>query len=794
MIDIDDAREVMEWVEFDQDFCTRTFGTSPCTATLAMGGGQECFNTRQTCIDPANYNRGTLTLKLYQPQSYKPLGANWLAMLRGISVSQSSINPIGADSSRSALGTRGGLTVTIQDMPDSDRVTDPYLANRISRIPTYDPEHLATFWTKWRARNPYYIGREMRYCTGLIEGGQLVDVEMRRFFITALSGPNADGKVQITARDIFSVYADKNIQIPPASKGKLLADFGTAATTFTLDPVGIGAEYDASGWMCIGSEIFAFTRSGDVVTRGAQYGESVKADHQAGDSVQQCLNIVAKNPAQIMTTVVKDIGGIDAAYLDETQWAAEQVSYMPRVYSRMIAKPEGLETCLNSMSMSMYFYPMWNDRTGKIQMRAVRPADGDTIYQVDDFAVVEADSGQVSDAVDQLATQVHVYYGQRDPLKGDEKENYAAREIFFTDEGSPDKNRTETIKTIFAKWIPRLSTVHAIDIGEKMTDRYSKIPRKFEFSAPARAIGDMWVGDFVSGNIWANVDAFGTRLPLALQVMSATVSRARDLLKFSAQEFAFDRPIRINEKSLIIGVDTRNYNVYEEFVLVYGVAPAPTDKITLIIRAGVVVGSSSTSSPSMTVDSRMDGKLEIIINGSLLGAAGDGGYVTKSTGHTQPNKNGKNGGTALKVEASSATVSITNNGRFFGGGGGGGVSGIIVSGGNAWACGGGGGMGDVAGIGGAVSPDVVPQWAGQNGSASSSGFGGYDPAVFGGAWVGNAGKGGENGNNGTDGWCSTVDNVAIFPVGIGGVAGRRIEGVANIIGVTNNAMTRGNDV
>jgi len=785
MIDIDDASEVMEWVEFYQDFCARTFGTAPCIATLAMGGGQECFNTRQTCIDPANYNRGTLTLKLYQPQAYKPLGANWLPMLRGISVSQSSINPIGADSGRSALGTRGGLTVTIQDMPDSDRVTDPYLANRVSRIPTYDPETLATFWTKWRARNPYYIGREIRYCTGLIENGELVDVQTRRFFVTALSGPNADGKVQITARDIFSVYADKNIQIPPASKGKLLADFGTAATTFTLDPVGIGAEYDASGWMCIGSEIFAFTRSGDVVTRGAQYGESVKADHQAGDSVQQCLNIVAKNPAQIMTTVVKDVGGIPAEYLDEAQWASEQVSYMPRVYSRMIAKPEGLETCLNSMSMSMYFYPMWNDRIGKMQMRAVRPADNDTIYQVDDFAVVEADSGQVTDAVDQLATQVHVYYGQRDPLKGDEKENYAAREIFFTDEGSPDKNRTETIKTIFAKWIPRLSTVHAIDLGEKMTDRYSKVPRKFEFSAPARAIGDMWVGDFVSGNIWANVDAFGTRRPLALQVMSATVSRARDLLKFSAQEFVFDRPVRVDEKQLVIGVDTRNYIVYDEFVSIYGVAPAPTDKIRLTVRAGVVVGSASTSLPAMLIDSRMEGTLELVINGSLLGAGGAGGSRLPS----YANKDGKAGGVALEVQASGlAPITIINNGIFAGGGGGGGLGGYdAVNLGNA----GGGGMGD---IGGAAGDGLAPPYGGfpaQSGTSENRGLGAGINVPYG-AGSNNGGAGGYLGADGEDGY----KYLPTDPNGMGGAGGKRIVGIANVLFnyVSNNGLTRVNDI
>lgn len=44
------------------DYCSLTYGTSPCTASVGVTGPAKCFNTRATCQDPVNYNP--------QPKSY----------------------------------------------------------------------------------------------------------------------------------------------------------------------------------------------------------------------------------------------------------------------------------------------------------------------------------------------------------------------------------------------------------------------------------------------------------------------------------------------------------------------------------------------------------------------------------------------------------------------------------------------------------------------------------------------------------------------------------------------------
>ena len=49
------------FVELDMDYCTRIYGTSPCTAAVGVTGAAKCYNTYATCQDTANYNKGVKT-------------------------------------------------------------------------------------------------------------------------------------------------------------------------------------------------------------------------------------------------------------------------------------------------------------------------------------------------------------------------------------------------------------------------------------------------------------------------------------------------------------------------------------------------------------------------------------------------------------------------------------------------------------------------------------------------------------------------------------------------------------
>lgn len=695
---LEGTREVFEWIEIDQDSCDKEFSVT-CSATLATNANQECFDTRQTCVVPAEYGLTTKTLRFCKPMGFKPDGWDWLPFLVECSISGASINPIGANVNNRALGTRTSLSATIQDSAYSDRVTDPYIDNRIGRIPTYNPELLGTFWTKWRARNPFYLGRPIRHKSAYInrETGALEDIETMHYFMSDFSGPDQSGTVSLSGRDLFSKFQDANIQIPRATTGKLLADISEASTSFTLDPAGIGDEqYGTSGWMNIGSEIFAFTRTGDTVTRGASFNGLPKSAHHAGDTVQQCLYIEAKNVSEIMQIVCQDVAGIPVEHLDVAQWDAEQTAYMPRVYTRMIAKPEGFETCLASLSLSMYFYPIWDERTALLKIRAVRPAQDDPVHDISEFGWIDAESGDLDDKVDQLFTQCHVYFGQLDPTKGqNDVSNYAAREVFATDGGAPEKNGKSVIKEIFASWIPRGSAATALELGEKLTSRYGTIPKAFSFTVPARGFGHLWVGDFIRVDTFLNVDPFGNRLPMNMQILSAAITRAKDKYKFLAQEFVFEKPIDPNEKSVIVTGDWLNLNLYDFIEDEYGIGSiVDGDRYNVTVRQGAVVGSATIGTYAFTIDDRFPAGVEIYIDWLGIGAGrgGDGdGY--DSGGFTVA---GSNGGPCILVER---PVTINNLGIIGGGGGGGSTSSLMAD-----PYGHGGGAGRLAGSGGEGYP------------------------------------------------------------------------------------------
>lgn len=591
-----DTRQPFEWVEIDQDFCTRSYGVAPCAASL-VSGGTECYNTRSTCQDPTNYDVGTLTLRFCKNQAFLPNDGNYyMPLLVSVSVSAGSINPVGASSTSSALGTRGGLSVRFQDAPHTDRYVDPYIANRVSRDAGYIATERGTFWSKWRARNQYYIGRVIRYKSGFIDAtGAVVDVVTRTYFITGFDGPDASGAVGMTAKDILSQFANDKAKVPAASNGKLLADLTNVATTLTLDPVGISSEYPASGAIRVGSEIMTYTKgSGDTLnlTR-AQYGSALGTG-KAGDVVQLCAVYTAQAPATILADLLTTYAGIPAGYLDTAQWNQEQTDYLPRLYGTVISEPTGVQEIIAEMCEQMYFYLIWDEREAKLKLRAIRPAQDDTIYSLSDFGNFQADSVTLRDLNDQLVTQVWVYYGLINyAASAKEEKNYAVREIIATDEGLPEKNDFEKIKKIYCRWIPSTNGAAAVDLGEKMIARYGAAPRQVAFTLAGKD-SDIWIGDFLQVSHRLSVDATGAPRPLNIQVMSAQETRAGTEFRYVGQEFVFEAPVDPNDRLIVIAADQLNVNLRTLHDSIYS-APTGTEVVNVIIRGGVIIGGSSTA-------------------------------------------------------------------------------------------------------------------------------------------------------------------------------------------------------
>lgn len=194
-----------------------------------------------------------------------------------------------------------------------------------------------------------------------------------------------------------------------------------------------------------------------------------------------------------------------------------------------------------------------------------------------------------------------------------------------------------------------------------------------------------------------------------------------------------------------------------------------TSLVIATIPAGNTISSTSTGASALTVDGSFPNGVQLVNNGTIVGAGGGGGQGALNGGRNATAGGG--GGTGLTA---SVAVSVTNNGTIAGGGGGGGGGGVqsytIGSGksattGYSGGGGGGGGAGINAGGGGV---------GGNNGSAGSATAGGA-----GGASTGvSSTPGGAGGARGTAGSAGTGGNIK--GAGGGGAAGNAVTGSSNI--------------
>lgn len=807
------GREPFECLEFDQDFCTLTFGIGDCPAVMTKPGDRKCFNTIGTCSALSAYTAGVRTLRFCNARQLLPRDGNiYFPFLVSASIKPCTINPGGGDRNSSPLGTRATISAKLTDHPHSGNYVDKYAEERLTGAAQfdgigYDPFQIATFWTKWKARNQYYLNRSMRHISGYIENGQIVDAVTRHFIVTGFSGPDSKGSVSINGSDILTKAQNDKAQAPVASSGKLLADISAGAGAFTATPAGVGdGEYPASGWVRVGDEIFTFTRSGDVFTVAGNQFNTGLSDHSEGDTIQLCLRIDSLRPDEILYILLHDYAGIDAAYLDTVQWDEESTEYLPRLYSTIITEPTGVAELVGEICEQMYFYTWFDERTNLVKMRAVRPADGETVTSLNDDSIL-ADSVSLSDQPGQLITRVVLNYALRNPAVGlDEPSNYAVTDIFASlDEEGEDRGRGIKIKTINSRWLQAASGAAAIDLGNKLLARYKTPPRQVNFSLDAKD-RDLWVGDFISISTRQSVNDIGERVPINAQIMNASEASPGSVFSYSSQQFLYELPPNPTDKPIDIAGDVYDFNLYDEFVSQYG-SPGPTDNIVVTIRSGVVIGATSTSLYAFTIDDRFPVGVTITVNvyGICAGHGGDGGdggvvYFSGGSLISIPGTDGEDGGPCWLVER---PVSVNNNGIIGSGGGGsgGGGSARKVSGVSQFVYGGGGagaGAGQIAGARGVrLSPTVT-------GGTFYRGSNGYDGALLIGGAGGAAGTDGSNrggrgyaggglGQDGVSGQTASAGSANYVSPGAAGSAGVAIDGVSFITWI-NKGDVRGPEI
>lgn len=618
------------------------------------------------------------------------------------------------------------------------------------------------FWARWRAENPYYLGKRISVYRGYIAPSNAFDISnfVRRDYIIESFAQTGAG-VSITGKDPLKLLSNDRAKAPVESNGSLSADILATDTSFTLQPAGIGdAEYPASnGIVRIGDEVILYTtRSGDTfsgLTRGF-YNTDID-DHSENDTAQLCLYIQTETVSNIGYDLMTNYASVDPSFINKNEWDAEVSNAFNTTYSVLITEPTGVQDLLQEFCDSAPHYYFYDERVNKIRLVALKPPPNDAqLYTWRENLI--AGSVAVKDRQDLRISTVIVNYGIINPTKDlDETSNYRASYV-REDTSSVTNYGQRAYKTVHSRWIPSDNKTAAVLMAARVGRRFADAPREISFSMDAKD-SDVWAGDSIRLETDLILQSGGGYAVLPYQIISAGEDKD---FNYTALEHTYgdavpgDEDVEDPNVRLIYfsgeidrlqsdgsGAFRNLREVYED---VYGTDPLDAGlDIRFIFESNAVAGSSDALEYSVETGAWPELTTPILIqnSGLILGKGGTG-----SVG------NGGNGGPAIQLQANIRL----NNLNIIGGGGGGG-GGIIDPG--QEAAGGGGGAGYIQGQGAnsytTVGSEVVD---GQDGTYTTGGAGGYLDNV-------NAGDGGDLGQ---DGQISEQD-----PPSFGGAAGKAID-------------------
>ncbi len=536
------ARQPVQVIEIDVDACALTYGVGLCPAALGLSGNRKCFNTFATCQAPSAFAKAPLTLRFATPTTRLPRGQTVFPALVGVSGRPASVTLAGVDPSRGPLGRRATVTVRLVDFPYHDRLTDKYAAERVSGAaqldePGYDPAKRSTFFAKLRARWPYYAGRPLRVRDGYIRDGAIVDERVQHFVITGFDGPDDNGDVTLEAKDVLALADDERALAPRASNGRLAAAITVDATTLTLTPTGVGAEYPESGRAVVGSEIVAYTRAGDVITMTARgVAGTQAATHSAGDTFQIVLRFDGARLDTVIRTLLVDYAGVDPSWIDD--WEPEVTRWLAGLQlSAHITAPTGVASLIGELAV-LGVSIWWNSEAQKIKLRANRPPDGETVHGLTDRANIVA--VRTEDRPDERLTQVLFYHDIIDPTKSATEPSNFNRLTATADLGAEAELAygDTRVRRIFSRWLGPTQDNEVAGISARLLSRFRTTPRLLHITVDAKDRG-IGLAAVAQVETRINVDETGAVQPGLFQVTAVEETSPGHQIELTVQTYEF---------------------------------------------------------------------------------------------------------------------------------------------------------------------------------------------------------------------------------------------------------------
>ncbi len=546
------GRRPVTIIELDLDFCNHTYGTAPCTAAIGVTGADRCYNTRKTCQDAANYDPAAKTYRFStQNLGTKGVVFPYFHTLQGIQTAPTKIEPM------KGLGQRASVVATFQDEPTHDLGTDKY-----ARLRAYDAAKQGTFWGKLLARNPYYQGRIMRVRLGYLEADGTFDwanFRTQLYAIDSIDGPDSRGVVKVTAKDLLKLADDKRAQAPALSTGQLTTSITNVATTFSVGS-GQGADYPASGTICLEKELMTYTRSGDAFTVIRATDGTAAVTHDAATLVQLCIRYTTAKVADVAYDLLTTYGNVPTGYITKPDWDTEGDDWMlGYLVSTVISKPTGVTTLLTDLCLQGLCYLWWDEFLQKIQFRNIHPPRTSTITTLTDANNLLEDSFAVKESPTDRISQVWVYYGKRAPNLDDKEESYKqVYQLIDVDASSSQEYGEVRIRKVFAYWLPVNSDAAVSLLAFRMLASLRDNPRLFTFDLDSKD-SDVWTGSIIQLTSTLLQGPDGAPLTTNLQVVQVQEKTEGSINAYQALQSAFTA-----RYGFITYDDLENYDVATE--------------------------------------------------------------------------------------------------------------------------------------------------------------------------------------------------------------------------------------
>lgn len=541
------GREPIAIVEIDQPQCSLVYGNAPCQAVLGTTGDNKCFNTFKSCQDPTNYDpSSTITLRFVTPRSNLPKDQGTLIpCLRDYSVSPATIRI------EDGLGKRSNVDITMQDFPYHDRLVDKYAQERVTGEAQadgvgYDPADRGTFWNKWLRRNPFYQGFNLRLREGYV-GQDLADMRVRHFVIERIHGPDADGKVNITAKDTIKLADGDRSKVPVESNGRLDSAIAAGDGSATLVPSGVGDdEYPASGLIRIGDELIEFSRSGDTLTLNTRGARGTEADdHEDEDTVQLCYTMSNDTVPDVLNDIIVNYTAIDSSVIPKSDWDTEYTEWLAGFdLTGEITEPTGVDEVISTILRQTLTFMWWDEYAQEIKFAAIKPPSVDVaedgITTLTDDGHILQNSIKHKRMPEGRRSRVYVYYDIIDPTtERDEPANYRKLRGAIDGDAERDEEFGEIrVEEVFAPFWDSTNTAATLAIVNRKLARLRNTPEMVTFAVDAkdRDLSMAGVVDLEHRNL---VDLTGAVETRRYQVIRRDEPEAGHKVDYAVQNYEF---------------------------------------------------------------------------------------------------------------------------------------------------------------------------------------------------------------------------------------------------------------